>query len=211
MSTLRSSGPCRFWPLRRAATVLLAALCAGCQSTAGPEPDREPPVYTQPAEVLDEPSEEVIGTVRVTASALNIRDAPTTDAAKLETVRRGSRLGLVREEDGWSRVQLADGRIGWVASRFVREDATCPPDRGFTFVEPPVPYASSSESSHGTVKVEVLIDARGVMKDAKVVENTTDSTELADRTLQEIRRATFSPPVQNCRTLPFIYVYQRTY
>ncbi len=194
---------------RRLVFLALGFLLAACSSAPPPEAPAEPAMTEQTMPAL--PTEEVVtATVRVTASSLNVRDQPTTEGEKIDAVRRGQRLGLVREEDGWSRVRLTDGRLGWVSSRYVRKDTKCPPDQDFTFNRPPRPAFSDSDA-HGVVSVEVTVDARGTVMSTKLLSNTTGDEALGKMTEEEIRSAGFSPPIRNCRPLPFIYVYRRTF
>ncbi|HUO85391.1 MAG TPA: SH3 domain-containing protein [Thermoanaerobaculia bacterium] len=194
--------------MRRTLLLLVMAWLSACQSAEpAPQPETLPPVMSQP--VLEE-AETVTGTVRVTASSLNVRVDPTTSSEKIASLRRGERVGLIREEDGWSRVRLASGHSGWVSSQYVRPDSRCEADRDFTFVVPPVPSFSDS-GAHGIVVVEATVDVKGEVTSVKTVSNTTGATELAALTEREIRQTRFSPPVRNCRRIPFIYVYKRTF
>jgi len=195
------------------ASIALAALffarCAtsptGPEAATGPA---TPPVIEQ--EAPPPPPEEAIGTVVVRASALNVRDEPTTDAATLDKVRRGTRLSLIREENGWSRVRLADGRMGWVSSRYVRALKNCEPDRNFRFIEAP-PLSFSQGGPHGVVTVDATVNLRGVVVKTKVTSNTTGDASLAELAEKEIRSAKFDNPIRNCRPIEFIYVYRRTF
>ena len=131
-------------------------------------------------------------------------------APVIDRVNSGTRLGLIRDDNGWSRVQLADGRIGWASSRYLRQAKNCPPDRDFRFVDVPTPSFSDS-SAHGTVTVEVTVNLAGTVVKAEVTGNTTNDPALADLAKNEISGVRFAPPIRNCRPREFIYVYRRTF
>jgi hypothetical protein len=57
-------------------------------------------------------------TSQVTASSLNLRDAP--NGAKLSVLIRGARLQVLAKQEGWAQVSAA-GRVGWVSSAFIAE------------------------------------------------------------------------------------------
>lgn len=55
---------------------------------------------------------------RVTASLLNVRAAPGEEAAVLEQIAQGTLVHALAIAGQWTRVELANGRQGWIASRF---------------------------------------------------------------------------------------------
>ena len=184
-----------------AAVLLLLA----CQTSAPPP---EPPPADPPAEALE--TEAAIGTVRVTASRLNVRAAPSTGDTVVTTVRRGQRAELLAVANGWSRIRLSGGEVGWVASRYVREDKKCPADRAFQIVESPM-MSFSDSGAHGAVVVEATVNASGKVTGTKLVRNETGDEALAEIAASEIRRAEFRAPVVNCVSRSFIYTYHRVF
>lgn len=185
-------------------SALLLLAIAACQTAPPPPPVVEPP----PAEALarDEP----IGTVRVTAATLNVRDEASTTSAILASVKKGEKLVLLRGDGSWYKVRLSTGVDGWVSSKHVRRERSCPADSEFRFVEPPT-VSFSDSAAHGVVSVEVDVDARGKILKTKVTGNTTGDEALAFLTEREIRTAKFAPPVRNCKPMRFIYVYRKTF
>ena len=169
------------------------------------------------------PNEErVIRTVFVTATALNVRREASTDAAIVTQAKRGERLGVLAEGESWMRVHLANGESGWVASRFVSDEAArrgsaprrarsgCPADSDYAFVE--TPTLSHSESNrHGLVVVEANVNASGFVTSTKIVSNSTGDEALAAAAQREIRSAKFSPPIRSCVPRAFIFTYRRTF
>src|SRR5699024_700110 len=51
----------------------------------------------------------------IAASVVNIREKPSRQAAILFKARRGERVTISREQNGWQYVEFDDGRTGWVA------------------------------------------------------------------------------------------------
>ncbi|WP_406678661.1 N-acetylmuramoyl-L-alanine amidase [Neomoorella carbonis] len=56
--------------------------------------------------------------VRLTGSYVNIRSGPGLDYNIIDVFPRGTVLGLLGEASGWYRVQLNDGRQGWVSAAY---------------------------------------------------------------------------------------------
>ena len=203
----------------RPVRILLPLLMLGaCASPPAPvpvaPPSTPPPPPSAPAE------ERVTHQVRVTASALNVRREPSADAEVVTQVRKGTELGVLHSEQRWTKVRLADGAEGWVASRFVAEKNAstrrttkkggCPPDSDFAFLETPRPSFSDS-GAHGLVVVEANVNAKGVVTAAKVISNGTGDDALAFLAEREIRSAKFSPPIRNCAARAFIFTYRRAF
>jgi TonB family protein len=219
-----ASDPLRFAPVRRllATFVLLTAFsCAA--PTPAPEPAPEPPPVTTPAPAA------TLGTVEVTASALNVRRERSTTADVVEQLRRGARLTVLEADEAWTHVRLPNGEEGWVASRFVaapgasssssssrsstttpRRRGGCPPDSDFAFTETPTLTFSDSPKK-GMVVVDATVNTNGTVTSTKVVSNTTGDESLAFLAVREIRSAKFSPPIRNCVPRAFIYTYRRTF
>ncbi|HVE72896.1 MAG TPA: TonB family protein [Thermoanaerobaculia bacterium] len=197
--------------------VLLAACATPAPPPASaPAPPEEPaprPVATAPA-----PQEErVIGKVRVTASALNVRAEASTDADAIAQVKKGTALDVLSEDASWVKVRLAGGETGWVAARFVSKGGTakkikgkCPPDSDYAFDEAPR-LAFSEGGPHGVVVVEAKVNAQGRVTSTRVVSNGTGDETLAFLAQKEIRAARFSPPIRNCAPRAFIFTYRRSY
>jgi len=58
--------------------------------------------------------------VEVTASALNVRQGPSTREAKIGLIRRGQRYVVLAERGGWAQIQL-DRRTGWASLGYLRK------------------------------------------------------------------------------------------
>jgi uncharacterized protein YgiM (DUF1202 family) len=196
--------------LKRFLPLLLLFACATPSPAPAPTP---PPVPAAPARV----EERVLGTVRVNASALNVRDAADGDV--IGQARRGERLALLEDAGGWLRVRRADGSTGWVSSQHVvREGAAarprrgnCPPDSDFSFVKAPKPAFSDNNTSHGIVTIDAGVNIKGNVVSTRVVSNTTGDPALATMAERELRAAKFAPPVRNCVAKAFIYTYKRAF
>jgi uncharacterized protein YgiM (DUF1202 family) len=191
-----------------------------CAAPPAPvEPPRTPPPPPPVAPVVQD---KVIGTVRVTASALNVRREASTDGEVITQVKKGSSLDVLSEDDSWTKVRLASGEVGWVASRFVSSGETtakkttaprksgCPADSDYAFLEAPA-LAFSDSGAHGLVIVEATVNAKGTVTSTKVISNNTGDQALAFLAEREIKGAKFSPPIRDCVARSFIFTYRRTF
>jgi uncharacterized protein YgiM (DUF1202 family) len=193
-----------------AVSLLVVFACAAPPPpVAAPEAPAPPPA--PPA------ADKVIGTVRVTASALNVRAEASTEGEVIAQVKKGTSLDVLAEADDWTKVKLAGGDVGWVASRFVtsgRSSATTKKKGGcesdFAFIETPT-LAFSDRARPGMVVVEASVNTKGVVTKTKVVSNTTGEESLAFLAEREIKGAKFSPPIRNCVPRAFVFTYRRTF
>lgn len=198
--------------------VFIALALISVLRCATPAPVTEP--IASPPPVV-EAEERVIGMVRVTASALNVRVDASTDAAVVTQVKKGERLDVLREDESWVKVKLASGETGWVAARFVasgdgakqqakKKSGGCPPDSDFAFTETPT-LAFSESGAHGLIVVEATVSAKGTVTATKLVSNDTGDDALAFLAEREIQGAKFSPPIRSCVPRSFIFTYRRTF
>jgi TonB family protein len=199
--------------------VALLVVCS-CAPPPPPAPVAAPEMPTpQPAA----PAEEIVsGTVRVTASALNVRQEPSADGEVIAQVKKGTALGVLKSDESWMKVRLADGSSGWVAERFVaREGASqkkrpvakrggCPADSDFAFLEMPTP-AFADRGAHGLVVVEATVNTKGAVTSTNVVSNATGDESLAFLAVREIQSAKFSPPIRDCGPRAFVYTYRKMF
>ncbi|HEU4886923.1 MAG TPA: SH3 domain-containing protein [Thermoanaerobaculia bacterium] len=207
--------------MRRLLTVLTLLVLSACAAPpAAPPvaaPDTPPPPPAAPIE------ERVTGTVRVTASALNVRQEPSGDAEVLTQVKKGTELGVLRSDDSWVKVRLADGTTGWVAERFVAADGGrpsakrtqarrggCAADSDYAFLQAPMP-SFSEDGAHGLVVVEANVNAKGIVTATKLISNGTGDEAKAFLAEREIKSAKFSPPIHNCVPTAFVFTYRRSF
>jgi uncharacterized protein YgiM (DUF1202 family) len=201
-------------------TLVIVALLLVCplvvsKCAAPPAPVAAPTAVPPPV-----PAEEtVIGTVRVTASALNVRATASADGTVVTQVKKGASLSVLAKDDSWTRVKLPTGETGWVASRFVSDGSRparnasrkgCPADSDFAFLETPT-LSFSDSGAHGLVVVEANVNTKGVVTSTKLISNTTGDEALAFLTEREIKSAKFSAPIRNCVARAFIFTYRRTF
>lgn len=183
------------------ATVVLAAC-----STPPPTPEAAP----KPAA-----AETVIGTVRVTATTLNVRREAASSADVIAQVRKGDKLALLSGGDEWDRVRLETGEVGYVSVLHViregqRARKGCPADAEYQFAKTPTP-AFSDSGAHGIVTVDATVDKQGNVTSTKLISNTTGDETLGALTEREIRQAKFTPPIRNCVPKAFIFTYKRSF
>lgn len=205
--------------MRRLLFVCTLLVVLRCATSSAPEPVAEP-VAPSPTAPVKENEKSVIRTVHVTASALNVRNEPSTKARVVTQVKKGQTLDVLREDESWVNVRLAGGETGWVAARFVtssdaaktraRRKGACPPDSDYAFVETPA-LAFSDSGAHGMVIVDANVNARGLVTATKLVSNGTGDETLAFLAEREIKGAKFSSPIRNCMPRAFIFTYRRTF
>ena len=192
--------------------LVLGAFCligAGCASAPPPVPPPPDPAPVVPEAVPAAPPPPVY--VRVTGSKLNVREAPATTARVLARSPRGTRLIKRGEEGDWLEVELADGTRGWVHRGYVSAEPVCAPDSSEPVIisEPVVGFFEGAR--HGRVVIEATVSKSGDVVAVEVKENTTGSPEQEAVAVEELRRLRFAPFVRDCRPVPFIYTYSRSF
>lgn len=177
---------------------------AACKTAVPP-----PPVQVVPAaEVKPTSSQEY---VRVTGSRLNVRSQPTTASATVSRVKKGEKLIVLGRDGEWVQVKLANGTDGWVNARYVANDEPCATDKPDAEMLSDVPLSFHEGAAIGHVVIEATVDASGIVTATKVLQDTTGIPELLARALDEVKALKFSPPVRNCRPVPFLYTYTRNF
>jgi TonB family protein len=202
-------------PMRRLLPIALI-LFTFCSSP--PPPLTAPESVPAPAPASEQ---RATGSVRVTASTLNVRADANASAEVVTRVRRGTRLDVLEERQGWIRVRLASGEQGWVAAQHVsRGDAPaastsrrrggCLPDSDYSFTKMPTP-SFSDRGAHGLVVVEASVNTKGDVTSTRIVSNGTGDESLAFLAEREIKSAKFQPPIRNCVPRAFIFTYKRSF
>jgi uncharacterized protein YgiM (DUF1202 family) len=195
--------------LAAAVSALLLALLAACRSAPPPPAPPPAPAPIAPAPpVPPAPPQEV---VQVTGSTLNVRQAPTTHAAVVTRVKRGERLVVLGRDAGWVHVRAPAGAEGWVSARYVSGATPCLADKATAELLSDAPLSLSEGPSIGKVVIEATVDATGSVASTRVVSDTTGIPELVERAQAEVRTLKFSPPIRNCRPVPFLYTYTRNF
>lgn len=186
---------------------VIALLLAACSTTPPPAPAPSPEEATPSAE-------KAIGTVRVTATTLNVRREASASSEVVAQVKKGEKLALLTAGDQWHRVRLGSGEIGFVSvDHVIREGAGrrgCPADADFQFVKTPTPDLREG-AAHGIVTVDASVDPRGNVTSTKVTSNTTGDDSLGALAEKEIRGAKFTAPIRNCVAKAFIFTYKRSF
>ncbi len=55
----------------------------------------------------------------VTASALNVRSGPSTSNGVIGTTYRGNTVQIITSSNGWHKVKLSNGQVGWVSGKYI--------------------------------------------------------------------------------------------
>jgi TonB family protein len=198
-------------PFLAALTLVCLAACAPAPAPVGPPVAPAPPLPSAPA--AEQP---VARTVYVTASALNVREEPSTQADIVSTAKRGAALAVLADGDEWLKVRLANGPEGWVAERYVGTQAEtkksvkrdCESD--YSFIQTPA-LSFTEQDAHGLVVVEANVNVKGVVTSTRVISNSTGDRNAGAVAEREIRSAKFSPPIRDCQPRAFIFTYRRTF
>lgn len=199
--------------MKRFLALALLAACTAAPPTPTPIP---PPAPAPAAPSSPAPPESPIGSGRVNASVLNVRDSPSLQGEVIGHARRGERVTILVESGEWLRVRTGSGEAGWVSSQHVARDGAatsrrgCPPDSDYRFVAAPRP-AFNEDGPHGVVTIEASVNAQGTVTSTRVVANTTGADALAIIASREITAARFAAPVRNCVTRAFLFTYRRAF
>jgi TonB family protein len=196
-----------------AAATAAVFLLAACQTTQAPPPAPEPvpeftPAGAPPPPPPPAPAKQF---VTVSGSSVNVRGGPSTDKPVLGRVGRGDRLETTGKSGDWYELVLADGRRGFVHSKYVRLAEPCPPDTAAPQILVPPPLSFNQGDRHGTVQLRLSIDAAGAVSAVKVASNDTGDAGLAEQAVTEVKAMKFAPLVRRCKPTPFVYVFNRTF
>ncbi len=122
----------------------------------------------------------------VTASpCLKLRRAPATSARAIECLPTGTPLAGLAEDRDWTRVRLADGRVGWVASQYLSAERTpaaeSPEPARVATPAPaePLPAAPAPEASAPAPRAAQ--DSRIASLESRVAELSRERDELRGR------------------------------
>ena len=81
-----------------------------------PAPTISPIQNNFPEEVAQAPKRQV--KIVTSKDPLRVRQGPTSDSKILATVAKGSLVPLVKEENGWYKIELYGGEMGWVSKKY---------------------------------------------------------------------------------------------
>lgn len=63
------------------------------------------------------------GWAELNKDRINVRHGPNTGSKRLTIVDRWTKVQVLGNQNGWSRVRFSDGRIGWIMSRYLNASA----------------------------------------------------------------------------------------
>ena len=192
-----------------AVCALFAFACGSSTTVEAPPPARAPAAapVPQPANT----------TVYVTASAVNVRRDPSMAGEVLKQAKKNDALTALSAVDDWTKVQMPDGTVGWVASRFVSQSRSAAPvskagcNTDFAFVKTPKPAFAEGETKHGLVIVDAYVNTDGNVTSTTLIKNETGDEKLAALAQNEIKSAKFEAPKRNCVARAFIFTYKRSF
>lgn len=134
----------------------------------------------------------------------------------LKQAKKNDQLTLLSSVEDWSNVRLADGTVGWVASRFVSQSPSAQTTKpgcntDFAFIKTPKPAFAEGGSKHGLVVIDAYVSPAGDVTSTRVVTNETGDAKLASSAENEIKSAKFEAPKRNCVARAFIFTYKRSF
>lgn len=88
--------------------------------------------------------EKSVTKAQVTASLLNVRTLPSTDAHRMTQLRNGQEIQVIGTKDEWSQITMSDGQRGWVHSEYIEVIPNLP--RGAVNLEKAAVYAAAAMS-----------------------------------------------------------------
>lgn len=193
--------------------VALALFAFACGTSTTVEAPPHAPAPAAPA-----PAPAAAQTLYVTASSVNVRRDPSMAGEVLKQAKKNDALTQLSTMEDWTKVQLTDGTVGWVASRFVsqsRSSATPTAKAGcntdFAFVKTPKPSFVEGATTHGLVVVDAYVSASGDVTSTKVITNETGDSKMAAMAEKEIKSAKFEAPKRGCVARAFIFTYKRSF
>ncbi len=91
----------------------------------------------------------------VTASVLNVRSGASTSHSVVGKLYRGNTVSILETSNGWHKVQLSNGKIGWVSGQYITKTSNPSPEQ--------------SESGYGKVTASALNVRSGASTSHSVV------------------------------------------
>ena len=155
-------------------------------------------------------------TLYVTASSVNVRRDPSMAGEVLKQAKKNEPLTQLSSVDDWTKVELGDGTVGWVASRFLSQSQSATTSKpgcntDFAFIKTPKPAFAEGQIKHGLVVVDAYVSASGDVTSTKVITNDTGDAKLASMAESEIKSAKFEAPKRGCVARAFIFTYKRSF
>lgn len=129
--------------------VLAALLLIGSQIARTPDNSPSGGVARPAAEVsvggqnTSSSNSAVIETRYVTATALNVRQEPSTSANVIASLAKGAALSVVDRRNGWLMVRLSSVQHGWVPEQYTSHS------RPQTTFIPPAPLSQPTQNAAG--------------------------------------------------------------
>ncbi len=113
-----------------------------------------------------------VGTV--TATTLNIRAGARVDREVVAKVSSGTKVTILDVLNGWYKVKLADGTVGWASGEYITVSSSTPSTGGTTNT----PSTSVTYPVTGTVTATTLNIRAGARTDREVVATVSKGTTL---------------------------------
>lgn len=86
-------------------------------------------VTTKAATVSSSSQQSATTKATVTASKLNVRSGPGTNYESFHTLWQGNVITVIGESNGWYKIQLSNGKTGWVSGTYLQFSGTTAPGK----------------------------------------------------------------------------------
>jgi cell wall-associated NlpC family hydrolase len=87
----------------------------------------------------------------VTASKLNMRSGPATSYSAIHTLWQGNTVKVIGESNGWYKIQLSNGKTGWVSSTYLKLGSSVTTPKASEPTKPSAPTVDSRQEKINTV------------------------------------------------------------
>ncbi|HCW03587.1 MAG TPA: hypothetical protein DGK91_03005 [Clostridium sp.] len=87
----------------------------------------------------------------VTASKLNVRTGPGTNYDSFHTLWQGNVITVIGESNGWYKIQLSNGKTGWVSSTYLKLGSSVTTPKASEPTKPSAPTVDSRQEKINTV------------------------------------------------------------
>ncbi|MGM0874383.1 MAG: SH3 domain-containing protein [Bacillota bacterium] len=116
-------------------------------------------------------------TASVTASSLNVRKTPTSQGARVGSLKKNKIVTIVKEQGDWAKIET-NGLQGWVHSDYLKASST-PSPSGSTSNDKPATTNPSTSKTNGTVTSTSLNVRNNGSLNGKVIGSVSKGTKVS--------------------------------
>jgi uncharacterized protein YgiM (DUF1202 family) len=152
-----------------------------------------------------------IATQYVGGAEMAVHHRPDDRSPVVTRFKAGESVPVLSKKQDWAEVRTAMGS-GWVhQNELVGAEEALQAQKNPTpkFMHPPSPV--TSPGAHGTIYIEADVNTDGDITQTTIIENTTGSTDLAEKNVAALQRSKFYPILIHGERKPFKYYYRVDY